>query len=60
LQGLKSACKRGQTVNLLDTQSGLVVTLEFHEISNRGRKLPAEATEFCAFLKTYLAQRVNH
>ena len=84
------ACKRGQTVNLLDTQIGLVeaglgiavipsfgvmasrdrkvritqldplVTLEFHEISNRGRKLPAEAIEFCAFLKTYIAQRVNH
>ena len=37
-----------------------LVTLEFHEISNRGRKLPAEAIEFCTFLKTYIAQRVNH
>jgi DNA-binding transcriptional LysR family regulator len=83
------ACKRGQTVNLLDTQIGLVkaglgiavipsfgvlasrnrkvrimelepvVTLEFHEISNRGRKLPAEAIEFGAFLKTYIARRLS-
>jgi DNA-binding transcriptional LysR family regulator len=42
------------------TQLNPLVTLEFHEISNRGRKLPAEAIEFCAFLKTYIAQRVNH
>lgn len=83
------ACKRGQTVNLLDTQIGLVeaglgiavipsfgvlasrdrkvritqldplVTLEFHEISNHGRKLPPEAIEFGAFLKTYIARRVS-
>ncbi len=83
------ACKRGQTVNLLDTQIGLVeaglgiaiipsfgvlasggrkvriteldpaVTLEFYEISNRGRKLQPEAIEFGAFLKTYMARRVN-
>lgn len=90
LRRMGIACKRGQTVNLLDTQIGLVeaglgiavipsfgvmaardrkvritqldplVTLEFREISNRGRKLPAEASEFCAFLKTYIAQWVNH
>jgi LysR family transcriptional regulator, carnitine catabolism transcriptional activator len=83
------ACKRGQTVNLLDTQIGLVeaglgiavipsfgvlasrdrkvritqldpvVTLEFHEISNRGRKLQPEAIEFGAFLRTYIARRVS-
>jgi len=83
-------CKRGQTVNLLDTQIGLVeaglgvavipsfgalasrdrkvritdlnpvVTLEFYEISNRGRRLPAEALEFSAFLKTYIARRVSN
>ena len=83
-------CKRGQTVNLLDTQIGLVeaglgvavipsfgalasrdrkvritdlnpvVTLEFYEISNRGRRLPAEALEFSAFLKTYMARRVSN
>lgn len=83
------ACKRGQTVNLLDTQIGLVeaglgiavipsfgvlasrdrkvriseldpvVTLEFQEISNRGRKLAAEAVEFAAFLKAYIARRVS-
>jgi DNA-binding transcriptional LysR family regulator len=78
---------RSQTVNLLDTQIGLVeadggiaiipsfglpacrnrkvtmselvdpiVTLEFYEISNRGRKLPEEATEFSAFLKRYIAR----
>jgi DNA-binding transcriptional LysR family regulator len=82
-------CKRGQTVNLLDTQIGLVeaglgvavipsfgvlasrgrkvritelepaVTLEFYEISNRGRKLQPEAIEFGAFLKTYIARRVG-
>jgi DNA-binding transcriptional LysR family regulator len=83
------ACKRGQTVNLLDTQIGLVeaglgiavipsfgvlaarnrkvkisqldpeVTLEFHEISNRGRKLPPDAIEFAAFLKSHIARRVS-
>ena len=77
----------GQTVNLLDTQIGLVeadegiaiipsfglpacrnrkvtmselvdpiVTLEFYEISHRGRKLPEEAREFSAFLKRYIAR----
>jgi len=81
--------KRGQMVNGLDTQLGLVeaglgfavipsfgvmasrnrkvrvtrlepeVTLEFYEISNRGRKLPPEATEFAAFLKAFLARRVG-
>jgi LysR family transcriptional regulator, carnitine catabolism transcriptional activator len=83
------ACKRGQTVNLLDTQIGLVeaglgiavissfgvmasrdrnvriteldpvVSLDFQEISNRGRKLSTEAVEFAAFLKTYIARRVG-
>ena len=82
-------CKRGQTVNLLDTQIGLVVaglgiavipsfgvlasrdrkvritkldplvTLEFHEISNLGRKLSPEVIEFGRFLKTYIARRVS-
>jgi DNA-binding transcriptional LysR family regulator len=82
--------KRGQTVNLLDTQIGFVeadqgigmipsfgmpacrtrkvtvsvlvepiVNLELYQISNRGRKLPAEAKEFSAFLKTYIASRVG-
>lgn len=32
-----------------------VVTLEFHQISHRGRKLPEEAVEFSAFLKRYIA-----
>lgn len=32
-----------------------VVTLEFHQISHRGRKLPEEAAEFSAFLKDYIA-----
>ncbi|HEV2396133.1 MAG TPA: LysR family transcriptional regulator [Candidatus Sulfotelmatobacter sp.] len=83
------ACKRRQTVNLLDTQIGLVeaglgiavipsfgvlasggrkviitkldpiVTLEFYEISNRGRKLQPEAIEFSTFLKTYITRRVG-
>lgn len=89
LASMGVVCKRGQTVNLLDTQIGLVeaglgvavipsfgvmasrdrkvritkldpvVTLEFHEISNRGRKLQPEAIEFGAFLKTYIARRVT-
>jgi len=84
------ACNRGQTVNLLDTQIGLVeaglgiavipsfgvlasggrkvriteldpaVTLEFYEISNRGRKLQPETIEFGTFLKTYIARRVSN
>ena len=83
------SCKRGQTVNLLDTQIGLVeaglgiavipsfgvmasrnrkvritqlepvLTLEFQEISNRGRKIAPEAIEFGGFLKAYIARRVS-
>lgn len=89
LEKMNVVCKRGQTVNGLDTQLGLVeaglgvavipsfgvmalrnrkvrvsklepeVTLDFYEISNRGRKLPPEATEFAAFLKTFLTRRVG-
>jgi LysR family carnitine catabolism transcriptional activator len=33
-----------------------VITLEFYEISSRARKLPAEASEFSAFLKRYIAR----
>jgi LysR family carnitine catabolism transcriptional activator len=33
-----------------------LVTLEFYEISSRARKLPAEASEFSAFLKKYIAR----
>jgi LysR family transcriptional regulator, carnitine catabolism transcriptional activator len=33
-----------------------VVDLEFHQISDRGRKLPAEAEELTAFLKTYISR----
>jgi DNA-binding transcriptional LysR family regulator len=35
------------------------VTLDFYEISNRGRKLPPEASGFASFLKAYLARRVG-
>lgn len=80
------SCERTQTVNLLDTQIGLVevgegiaiipsfalpvcrsrnvamselvepvVTLEFDQITHRGRRLPDEASEFSAFLKKYIA-----
>jgi LysR family transcriptional regulator, carnitine catabolism transcriptional activator len=89
MEKMSVVCKRGQTVNGLDTQLGLVeaglgvavipsfgvmalrnrkvrvtkldpeVTLDFYEISNRGRKLPPEASEFAAFLKTFLARRVG-
>jgi LysR family carnitine catabolism transcriptional activator len=79
-------CQHTHTVNLLDTQLGLVeagegvaivpsfglpacrnrnvsmselveprVTLEFQQISHRGKKPPAEALEFSAFLKQYIA-----
>ena len=33
-----------------------VVNLEFHQISNRGKKLPPGANEFTAFLKSYIAR----
>jgi DNA-binding transcriptional LysR family regulator len=32
-----------------------VVTMEFHQITQRGRSLPEGADEFVGFLKTYLA-----
>ena len=37
-----------------DPKTG-IGTLEFHQISHRGRKLPEEAEEFSAFLKKYIA-----
>jgi LysR family carnitine catabolism transcriptional activator len=80
------SCKYAQTVNLLDTQIGLVeagegiaiipsfgllacrsrkvtmselvepvITLEFQQISHRGRKQQEEASEFSEFLKKYIA-----
>lgn len=80
------SCKYAQTVNLLDTQIGLVeagegiaiipsfgllacrsrkvtmselvdpvITLEFQQISHRGRRQQEEASEFSAFLKKYIA-----
>jgi DNA-binding transcriptional LysR family regulator len=33
-----------------------VVNLEFYQISNRGKKLPAAADDFSAFLKNYIAR----
>ena len=33
-----------------------IVSLEFYEISSRGRKLPSEASEFSAFLKQYISR----
>jgi hypothetical protein len=41
------------------TQLDPLVTLEFYEISNHGRKLPPEVVEFGAFLRTYIARRVS-
>lgn len=35
------------------------VSLDFYEISNRGRKLPAEASEFSGFLKAYMARQIG-
>jgi DNA-binding transcriptional LysR family regulator len=80
------SCKPAQTVNLLDTQIGLVeagegiaiipsfalpacrsrkvtmselvepvATLEFDQITHRGRRLQEEASEFSTFLKKYIA-----
>jgi hypothetical protein len=36
-----------------------VVSLELYEISHRGRKLSADAKEFSAFLKMYIASWVG-
>ena len=33
-----------------------VVEVEFHQVSNRGKKLPLGADEFTAFLKTFIAR----
>ena len=33
-----------------------VITLEFYERSSRARQLPAEASEFSAFLKRYITR----
>ena len=48
------ACRSRKVVmsRLLDP----VVNLEFHLISNRGKKLPPGADEFSALLKTYIAR----
>jgi hypothetical protein len=83
------ACKRSQTIDLLDAQIGLgevvlgtavipcfcvpasggrrvrikeldpSVTLEFHGISNRERKLQPKAIEFGTFPQTYIARPVG-
>ena len=36
-----------------------LVSLEFHQISNRGKKLPSGAGEIIAFLKTDIARRAG-
>jgi LysR family carnitine catabolism transcriptional activator len=33
-----------------------VVDVEFHQISNRGKKLPPGADEFTVFLKSFIAR----
>jgi LysR family transcriptional regulator, carnitine catabolism transcriptional activator len=33
-----------------------VANLEFHQISNRGKKLPPGADEFATFLKAYVGR----
>ena len=33
-----------------------VVNLEFHQITNRGKKLPPGADDFTAFLKIYISR----
>jgi LysR family transcriptional regulator, carnitine catabolism transcriptional activator len=37
-----------------------VVNMEFHQISNRGKKLPPEAEEFTSSLKSYIARWAGH
>ena len=48
------AC-RGRKV-VMSKLTNPVVHLDFHEISNRGKKLPPGADEFAAFLKSYIAR----
>jgi DNA-binding transcriptional LysR family regulator len=37
-----------------------VVTLDFHQIRNRGKKLPTGAEDFTAFLQSYIARWAGH
>jgi DNA-binding transcriptional LysR family regulator len=53
--GVMASKNRKVRVSKLETE----VTLDFYEISNRGRKLPPEASEFAANLKTFFARRVG-
>jgi hypothetical protein len=46
----------GRKVRIMELEP--VVTLDY-EISNRGRKLQAEAIEFSTFLKWYIARRMS-
>jgi LysR family carnitine catabolism transcriptional activator len=48
-----AACRNRQVVMspLVDP----VVTMEFHQITQRGRSLPEGADEFLAFLKSYVS-----
>jgi hypothetical protein len=54
---LPPACPQGRKVQI--TELDPEVILEFYLISNRGRKLPPEVIELGAFLKGYIARRVN-
>ena len=36
--------------------SNPAVTLDFHQITNRGRKLPADAEDFTTFLQGYITR----
>jgi hypothetical protein len=36
-----------------------VVEVEFHQISNRGKKLPPGADEFSSFLKSFFARELS-
>lgn len=41
---------------LMSRLSNPAVTLDFHQITNRGRKLPADAEDFTTFLQGYIAR----
>ncbi len=48
------ACRNRKVV--MSRLTNPIVNMEFHQISNRGKKLPPEAEEFTSFLKSYIAR----
>jgi LysR family transcriptional regulator, carnitine catabolism transcriptional activator len=48
------ACSKRKVV--MSRLTNPLVNLDFFQITNRGRKLPADAEEFTVFLKSYIAR----